>query len=133
MTLVVPNVAEIVILEYILNKGNAIEDLDIKLYVNDVTPTDTDTEASYTEASGGGYSPIQLTPGSWSISPGTPTSAEHLQVTWTFTGTVGLVYGYFVTRRTSGDLMWAERFTNGPYNVQLNGDVIRITPRLNLE
>lgn len=132
MTLVVPNTSEIIILEYILNKATP-EDLDIKLYTNDVTPTESDTAVTYIEAVGGGYSPIQLASSSWSITPGGPTSAEHTQVSWTFTGTVGLIYGYFITRRTSGELMWAERFTNGPYNVQINGDVIRITPRLNLE
>jgi hypothetical protein len=132
MTLVVPNSAEVLILEYILNKS-APTDLDIKLYSNDVTPAETDTVATYTEVSGGGYAAQQLTPGSWSISPGNPTTSEHTQVTWTFTGSAGLVYGYFVVRRTGGELLWAERFTNGPYNITLADDKIKITPRLNLE
>jgi hypothetical protein len=132
MTLVVPNSAEILILEYILNKGVPTE-LDIKLYTNDVTPAETDTVATYTEATGSGYTEQQLTPGSWSISPGNPTTSEHTQVSFTFTGALGLVYGYFVVRRGTGELMWAERFTNGPYNIAQSGDEIRVTPRLNLE
>lgn len=132
MTLVVPNSAETLILEYILNKG-APQDLDIRLYTNDVTPSETDTVSTYIQATGGGYAAIELTPGNWSINPGNPTTSEHTQVSWTFTGSVGLIYGYYVVRRTGGELVWAERFTNGPYNIQQNGDIIRITPRLNLE
>lgn len=132
MTLVVPNVAEVVILEYILNKAAPAE-LDIKLYVNDVIPSETDTESTYVEASGFGYTEKQLISNSWSISPGNPSSSEHPQVTWTFTGALGNVYGYFIVRRNDGKLMWAERFTNGPYNVQANDDKIKVTPRLTLE
>jgi hypothetical protein len=132
MTLVVPNSAETIILEYILNKS-APENLDIKLYSNDVTPSETDTIATYTEVSGGGYIHKELTPASWSISPGNPTTSEHTQVSWDFTGSAGLGYGYFIVRRSSGELLWAERFTNGPYNITQSGDAIKVTPRLNLE
>jgi len=129
MALVVPNSAEIFILGYIL-KQQTPEDLDIRLYVNDHIPSEADTVTNYIEASGANYAPIQLQSSQWSITPGTPTVAQHPQVAWTFTGPVGNVYGYYITRRVSGDLVWAERFTNGPYNIQNNNDQIRITPRL---
>ena len=132
MTLVVPNVSEVIILEYILNKKVPVE-LDIKLYVNDIIPAETDTVSTYVEASGSGYTTKQLVSGSWSISPGNPSSSEHPQVTWVFTGALGNVYGYYIVRRSDGDLMWAERFTNGPYDVQISGDEVRVTPRLTLE
>ena len=93
MTLVVPNVSEVIILEYILNKKVPAE-LDIKLYVNNIIPSETDTVSTYVEASGNGYTEKQLVSGSWSISPGNPSSSEHSQVTWTFTGGLGNVYGY---------------------------------------
>jgi hypothetical protein len=129
MALIVPNTAEIFILGYVLNKQTP-EDVDIRLFVNDYIPTEADTVANYIEAVGGGYAKIDLVPSSWSILPGNPTVAQHAQVSWTFTGPVGPVYGYYITRRTSNDLVWAERFTNGPYNIQNNNDQIRVTPRL---
>jgi len=129
MALIVPNSAEAFILGHIL-KGGLPEDLDIRLYTSNTTPTETDTILTYTEATGGGYAAIQLTAASWVITEGEPSLGEHPQVSWTFTGIVGNVYGYYVTRRTSGDLVWAERFTNGPYDIQTASDQIRVTPRL---
>lgn len=132
MALVVPNGSEAQMLNYILNKTTP-EDLTIRLYSNDITPGETDVVGTYTEVTGGGYSSISLTPASWTVTPGNPSSGEHTQVTWTFTGSVGLVYGYYITRDSTSDLFWAERFTSGPFNIQNNGDEIRVTPRLTLE
>lgn len=129
MSLIVANAAELFILGYVLNK-QVPEDLDIRLYVNDYIPTEADTVANFIEAVGGSYAKIDLVPSSWAITPGNPSVAQHPQVSWTFTGAVGQIYGYYVTRRTSNDLVWAERFTNGPYNIQSNNDQIRVTPRL---
>lgn len=131
MAFSVPNDSEVRMLEYILNKTSP-QDLDIRLFSNNHVPSETDTVANYTEVAGGGYNLIQLVPVSWSISAADPSIATHTQVSWTFTGAVGDIYGYYVTRRTSGDLMWAEQFNNGPYTINSNGDEIRITPRLSL-
>ena len=128
MSLIVPNSAEADILGYILKK-DAPEDLDIKLYSNNYTPLETSVVGDYTEVLGGGYAEILLDSTTWTITPGDPAVGEHPQVTWSFTGSAGLVYGYYVVRRTSGDLAWAERFTNGPYDIQTASDQIRITPR----
>ena len=135
MALVVPNGSEVIMLNYILNI-DAPENISIQLYVNNVIPDENSTVASFTEmAYGLGYTTggISLTPGSWSVISGNPSQAEHTEVTWTFTGAAGNVYGYYVTRDTGGELMWAERFTNGPFDITTNGDEIKITPRLTLE
>ena len=135
MALVVPNASEVIMLNYILNK-DAPENISLLLYANNVIPDENSTEATFTEvASGLGYTTggISLTPGSWSVISGNPSQAEHTEVTWTFTGAAGNVYGYYVTRDTGGELLWAERFTNGPFNITTNGDEIKITPRLTLE
>ena len=130
MAIVVPNEAEIVALNYILNKATP-QDLDVRLFINDYIPTEADTAASFVEAPiQNGYNKIELTPNLWSVSPGTPSVATHQQISWIFTGAIGPVYGYYITRRITGDLIWAERFTNGPYNIQNNQDQIRLTPRL---
>jgi len=135
MALVVPNASEVIMLNYILNI-DAPENISIRLYANNVIPDENSTVATFTEVANGlGYTTggISLTPGSWSVISGNPSQAEHTEVTWTFTGAAGNIYGYYVTRDTGGELLWAERFTNGPFNITTNGDEIKITPRLTLE
>lgn len=132
MTLVVPNSAEQIMIQYILNI-DAPQGLVIHLFANNIVPTEIDVVANYNEVSGGGYSSIGLIAGSWVTIPGTPTSAEHTEVIFIFNAAVGNVYGYYVTRDTGFELMWAERFSNGPFNIQTSGDEIRVTPRLTLE
>lgn len=117
----------------IVNK-TAPENLVLKLYTNNVTPAETDTAATYTEASGSGYAALTLTGASWTIVEGGPSEASYAQQTFTSTGGGwGNTYGYFVVEVTSGIIKWAERFTDGPYNVQNNGDQVKITPKITLE
>lgn len=129
MALVVPNAAEKRALELLLKKVTPAEDLIIRLYSNNVTPGEADTEATYTEVSGGGYAAVTFTPASWTITEGGPTSAAYPKITWTFTGAVGNVYGYYVVESSSGKLRWAERFVDGPYNIDAAGKSIDVTPQ----
>jgi hypothetical protein len=132
MALLAPNVGESKLLRFALGvetPGNQI----IRLYVNNITPADTDTAATYTEMSTLGYAAKTLTKTSWveaqnaGVAEGT-----YAEQTWTFTaGTQVMVYGYFVTDATTGVLLWSERFgTEKP--VQYGGDQIRITPKITL-
>jgi len=132
--LLAPQPAEDVMLQNILNK-TAPQTLKMKLYTSNTTPGETDTEATYTEMGAvQGYVEVSLTPGSWTITPGNPTSAAYPQITWTFTaGGPTSVYGYYVVQTTSGKIMWAERFSGAPFVVQNNGDQIQITPQITLE
>jgi hypothetical protein len=132
MTLLVPNNGEGDMLKAIVNH-TAAENLVLRLFTNNVTPGETDTAATYTEASGNGYAAITLTGSSWTITEGAPGDASYAQQTFTFTGALGNVYGYFLTRATSGRIAWAEKFTDGPYNVVNNGDQIKITPKITLD
>lgn len=131
MALVVPNQGEEIALAALLNK-TAPQDLDLCLYKNDVTPGETTTEASLTVADFTGYASIQLTAASWTITPGAPTEAAYPQQT--FTSSAGSqsqsVYGYYLKQRTSGKLVYAERFTDGPYVIVNNGDAIKVTPKI---
>ena len=132
MALLAPNAAEDVMLQNILNK-TLPQNVVLRLYSNNVTPAETDVAATYTEVTGFGYTSVTLPGTSWTITPGNPTSASFAQQTFTFTGSFGNVYGYFMTQLTSGFIMWAERFTDGPYNIVNNGDQIKITPVITLE
>lgn len=132
MALVVPNDGEEDALTYYVNKGSP-QNLVLCLYTNNITPGETDTTATYTEAAGNGYANVTLTGASWTVTPGAPSSAAYAQQTFTFTGALGNVYGYFLKRLTSGRIAHAERFSDGPYNIQNNGDQIKITPTVTMD
>lgn len=130
MTMMVPNTGEVTALSYLVNKS-APENLVYCLFCNNVTPAETDTVATYTEAAGGGYASKSLTGASWTITPGNPSSAAYAQQTWTFTGaltTNTTVYGYFVKRATTGDLVLSETFAS--FTPASNGDNIALTPTI---
>ena len=127
MALVLVDNGEKVALEYLVNKVTAQEDLTLKLFTSNTTPTDTHTVTDYTEATGNGYSSKSLTGASWTVSGTNPTTASYAEQTFSFTGALGNTYGYYVIRTSTGDLLWAERFTDGPYNIQNNGDQIKVT------
>lgn len=133
MTLVVVDQGESLILQAIINK-TAPQDLDLRLFKNNVTPGETDTEATYTEADFTGYAAIALTASSWNITGTAPTSAGYAEQT--FTSTTGSqnqnVYGYYITQHTSGKLIWAEAFSDGPYLISNSGDNINVTLALTM-
>lgn len=131
MALLVPNNGEGDMLAYMLNKITP-EGLVLKLFVNDITPSETDTAASYTEASGNGYANVALTGSLWTITEGSPSNASYPEQSFLFTGDAGNVYGYFLVRAGSGRIAWAERFSDGPYDI-VSGDTIKITPTLTLD
>jgi len=131
----VPSVAEAEMLKNILNI-TAPQTAVLRLYVNNKTPAETDAldASDYTEMSTLGYASVSLTPGSWVVSGTVPTVAAYPQVTFSFTaGTLVNVYGYYVTRTTSGNIMWAERFSGAPFPIQNTGDAIQITPQITID
>lgn len=131
MTLLVPNVGENITLSYLVGKTTTVRDLIYRFFSNNITPSETDTAATYTESAGGGYASKTLTGASWTLTNGAPTSAAYAQQTWTFTGALTTnpnIYGYYVTRVTDADLVLAENFaTFTPTN---NGDQILLTPQI---
>lgn len=130
MTLLVQNNGEVVALGCLVNKTTP-ENLVYRLFTNSVTPSETDTAATYTEATGGGYAAATLSGASWTITPGAPSSAAYPQQTYTFTGPLTTnpdIRGYYVTRATSGDLVLSETFT--VFTPTNNGDNIKLTPTI---
>lgn len=136
MALVVPNQAEVIALQLLVNYDSTPEDLYLKLYANDVTPGEADTEATYTEAAGGGYTHKALTGASWTVATsGGISTASYTQQTYTFTGaltTNPTIYGYYVVQQTSGKLIWAER-AGSTFTPANNGDTYKVTPQITAE
>lgn len=129
MALVVVNNGENIALSYLVNKVTTPENLVYKLFATNITPGETDTAGTYTEATGGGYSTkAALTGANWTIATGT---ASYTDLVWTFTGaltTNPTIYGYYVVRASTGDLVFAESFTG--FTPASNGDSLTITPQI---
>lgn len=130
MTLVVPNSGEALILEVLVNKS-AQENLRLKLFSNNLTPVEATVIGDFTEASGSGYADKLLTGATWNAAVlGAPSYITYPAQTFTFSGALGNVYGYYIVGNTSAALYWAERFTSAPINIASAADTITITPRL---
>jgi hypothetical protein len=99
----------------------------VKLYRNDVKPEWVHTAADYEEVRGGGYIDLPLSPDEWKIETGFPTYAHGARKKWVFGSGIGDVYGYYVIHE--GKVLWAERFTPGPFHVRNQGDQIIVIPR----
>ena len=129
MPLNVPDVGENKILEAVVNK-TAPENLVLRLFQNNITPSDTDTAATYTEANFTGYASITLPGASWNAaSAGSITYGS--QQSFTCSGaSSNSIYGYYLTQLTSGVLMWSERDSGAPISVTTSGDAIRVTPTI---
>lgn len=134
MTLLVPNNGEGDMLSAVVAKA-AAENLVLRLFKSNTTPAETDTAATYTEATFTGYAAETLTAASWVVTEGAPGDATYPQVTFTSTAdqTAEPIYGYYLTRVTSGRIAWAERFPAGPYSIANNGDAIKVTPIITLD
>ena len=129
MALNVPDVGENAILEMIVNK-TAAQNPVLKLYKNNITPSDTDTGATYTEATFGGYAAITLTGASWnSAASGSISYGSQQTFTCNATATDD-IYGYYVVQTTSGILLWSERDASAPFAVRNSGDAVKITPSI---
>lgn len=134
MPLVCPNVGAQELLRRALNYS-ATGDVKLKLFKSNTTPAETDTTATYTEADFTGYAEKTLTGASWTVTNADPASGSYAEQT--FTSSAGsqnqAVYGYYVVNSAGTVLLWAERFSDGPYTIVNNGDAIKVTPVITLD
>ena len=138
MPLLVPDVGEVRLLQYIVGNASPTS-LILNLYTNNKTPAEGDTMAgatpSYTAATASGYSAATLSTASWSIGTvsGTSSALYNNGITFTF-GTAAStqnVYGYYVTDNSS-NLLWAELFPGAPFALPASGGEIAIRPQVQL-
>lgn len=117
----------------------AVNNLTLRLYTNDVTPGNSHTNASFTEAdTDWGYAAAALSRGSWTINAGsgaTKTNCTYAEQTFTFatySGTADYVYGYYLTFADGATqrLFGAEKFES---RILLATDLtLKITPKIEL-
>lgn len=123
-----------VIGELVTNVETA-EDLTLRIFQNDLTPTSASVVGDFTEADFTGYAAVNLTAANWGKSLAS-TVVLLYNTAVAFTSSAGEqaqdIYGYYVTRTTTGDLVYSERFPDGPYSIVNNGDKVSVTPRFTL-
>lgn len=99
---------------------------EFRLYENDFTPLETSILTDFTEATFGGY--VSQTP-TWGA-PGFDQSGiatAPASMVFTADGTLaGVAYGIYMLGST-GLLVAAARFADGPYNFAVNGDQLVLT------
>lgn len=102
-----------------------LEELELRLFVDDRRPQIKDTVKSFTELKGSGYIPIQLPIDQWRLASGsTLVSDVH---TFGFTDAVKEVFGYLVVGVDSNVLIGAERFPDAPVEIRGPQDKIKIS------
>jgi hypothetical protein len=134
MSLVAPAQGEQLMLAMIVNKTAPTNPI-LKLFKSDITPADGTTTASMTcPAAGFGYANKTCTGSAWTISlSGTITYASIAQKSFVFTSGTVAVYGYFVSNAAGTKVLWAERFTDAPFNIPSGGGTINVTPKITLD
>lgn len=132
MPLVVPDVGERRMLEYIVNRVAPTE-LTLRLYVNDVDLlAEGVVAAGFTEASTTGYTAVALPGANWAVSTnsGITVATYATGVPFNFAAAAD-VYGYYVTD-AAGNVMWAEEFPSAPFGLPAGGGQIVVRPQIQL-
>lgn len=146
MAMVIPNAGETRLLTELLDGGTTRENWTLKLFKTNVTPAETDTAGTYTEADFTNYVAKTLTrtinagttwgtaasgspTNSWSAESAVAESA-YQQQSWTCGASGNTVYGYFLVGATSTTLIGAESFSTA--RTLANGDTLNLTPRFGL-
>lgn len=129
MSGLVTNEGELIALRYITGAVASTEGLVLKLFQNNLTPTEGTLTGALTEATFTGYAAAPLT--SWTFTAGEEPVAEHPLVDFTSTidQTAQIVYGYYIVQAGSGSLVFVERFPL-PVQISFVGDTVRVQPRL---
>jgi hypothetical protein len=130
MALNVPHTGEGIALEALVNR-TAGQNLVLCLFQNNITPADTDTTATYTEATFTGYVNITLPGASWNAQNGAGNITYSAQQAFTASGAGSQsIYGYYMKQTTSTVLVWSERDVSAPMTIANIGDAIKITPTI---
>jgi hypothetical protein len=129
------NQGEQIMAEAFINK-TAPQDLILKLYKNNYIPIDASIESDFTEADFTGYAHIDV-PGAtaWTATPGAPTTLIHTVCVFTSSADSQNqpIYGWFLVQLTSGKAVAALKFSDGPYTIVNNGDIINVTPEIDFK
>lgn len=136
MTITIPLESQGKILSILTNKTSA-NNLILRLFTNNITPDLNTVLGDITEASGSGYASIELLGANWTINSSTsPSIATYPEQIFTFNAALGLVYGYYLTKKTTNELISIEQFIvdgiPANFDIQNSAHSIVITPKIYL-
>jgi len=131
---------DVIILET-LDGDDSPGTMKVKLFQNDHTPADADTEADYTEATFSGYAPVVvsfaeagcdglLESGIVEFETGLVVDQQVFASTGDPPAVTNDVYGMYIVETVSGRLVGAYRFDDAPDSIALLGDTIKAGGRL---
>jgi hypothetical protein len=141
MSMVIPNEGETQLLNDLL-AGGTLENWSLRLYSNNITPAETDTASTYTEATFTGYSAKTLTRSvtgtTWATPTQTGTTLESSNAKSTYGSSAQswnatsaqTIYGYYLVGATSTKLIAAEKFASSIGLV--NPSTLTMTPAMEL-
>jgi hypothetical protein len=130
---IVMNKAEERALAFLVGKsGYTVRLLNLRLFQNNITPTEADVVGAYTEATFTGYAAAAMASGDWTISGTTPTTAVGAQKTFVSSANQAPqnIYGWYMTTVTDNELTHAFRFTDAPRVITNLGDQILVIARI---
>jgi len=115
-----------------VNYDGSGTNLVMHLFSNNYTPVDGSTLGSFTECTFLGYAAQTLIGASWTFAADAPTCASHSTVTFSSTADQALsyIYGFYLTRGSTGSLVYAERATDAPYAIVGATDYATFQPNL---
>lgn len=133
MALNAPTEGEMIGLARIINKTTPTDPI-LRLFTDNITPTDTANYADFTEPGAGfGYAASTCTGSVWTITlSGSVAYATYNTVTFTFSSGAVSVYGYMISDSTS-KIVWIERFSGAPYTIPTDGGTIKVQPKVTLD
>jgi len=130
MAILVPNTAEKRLLDKMIKESD--EDYLLKLFKNDLIPDATTVLGDFVEADFTGYSAKTLLRTDWddAITVDKKAETNHAEQSWTCSGACNIIYGDYMVGKTSGELLWTNRFST-PKVLDV-GDELKIAPKFTL-
>lgn len=133
MAIIFANVGELELLDKMLKDALTVdENITLKLYKTNVTPTQSSVAGDFTESDFTSYVSKALTRAGFNAATTVSNKASSTYgtaQTWT-AGSSQVVYGSYAVGATSGVLLWAELFSSAVSLV--SGDTLTYTPVLTL-
>lgn len=138
MSMMIPNEGKLEWAKRALYSNSGSENLTLKLFQNNISPAETDTAATYTEATFTGYVAVTLTSsqsaGTWAV----PTTSSNLAVSQYGTNAVftaasdQTIYGWFIVGASSGKCYASQAFGAGKPLAGATSDQLTIVPVMQL-
>jgi hypothetical protein len=113
-----------------LGINNALPNLELRLFVNNITVTCETVLGDFVQCFAPGYNNVALVPGNWDGSTADcVANYAYPQITFTFTGQgdpPNIVYGHYLVDVDTDDIWWAQNWTT-PFEIPEGGGTAKVT------